>query len=248
MEGPKHILIIFILLIAGTPTALASWKTEIYQAYTSSQMERWKVVIDEMENKKVNNESFLSQLVNYQYGYIAWCIGNDNNEQAKEYLDRAEKNLDLLAEVNADASIINAYKSAFYGFKIGMNKIRAPFFGPRSVRHAEQAIEQNEKNPMGYIQYGNSQYYMPSVFGGSKEVAVDYFRKAQSLMEQHPEEIKNDWNYLSLLTLIARSYEEIGRLSQAQEYYHKILKVEPEFQWVKNELYPDFLQKQKQQP
>jgi tetratricopeptide (TPR) repeat protein len=112
------------------------------------------------------------------------------------------------------------------------------------VRHARLAMEHDNRNPMGYIQYGNSQFYMPAVFGGSKKEAIVYFQKAQDLMEQDGD-IKHDWNYLSLLTLIAQSFEEMKEHDRAKEYYEKILEIEPQFLWVKNELYPEFLQKMK---
>ncbi len=243
MERPKHIIVSIILMSVTIAPALASRKTEIYKAYIGNKMDRWQNIIDKMEQEKTNEEDFLVQLVNFQYGYIGYCIGNDKTELAKEYLEKAEKNLKLLSNEDANPSVIHAYESAFYGFKIGFNRLRAPFYGPRSIKHAELAIEQDKENPLGYIQYGNSQFYMPPIFGGSKEEAIKYFLKAQQLMEQDSERIRNDWNYLSLLTLIAQSFEEMKQYKQAQDYYEKILKIEPDFSWVKDELYPSLLQK-----
>ncbi len=240
MERSKYILIIVLLLCSGTEPAFAGWKTEIYKAYIGNNMDRWKVIIDKMEQEKINNETFLLQLVNYQYGYTGWCIGKDKTTLAKYYLELAEQNLELL-EKYADASVIHAYQSAFYGYKIGLSQIRAPIYGPRSIKHARLAIEEDKDNPLGYIQYGNSQFYMPPIFGGSKEEAIDYFQKAERLMERDTNQLVNDWNYLSLLTLIAQSFEQTGQYEQAKEYYEKILKIEPEYKWVKNELYPHFL-------
>lgn len=240
MERQKHIVTSFIIVLFACNTALGSWKQDIYQAYIGNNMNRWQTIIDKMEQEKVKEKDFLSQLVNYQYGYIGWCLGNDKNRLAKEYLDKAENNLELLANQNASPSTIHAYESAFYGFKIGLSRIRAPIYGPRSIKHAKEAIELDENNPLGYIQYGNSQFYMPSMFGGSKEEAISYFQKAEKLMEQNPEALENNWNYLGLLTLIAQSFEEMGQYDKAEDYYKKVLTVEPEFSWVRDELYPAF--------
>lgn len=243
MERPKHIVAFIVILLVAPKPAAASWKTEIYQSYIENRMDRWQLIIDRMESEKTEQKDYLSQLVNYQYGYIGWCLGNNKTELAREYLDKAEKNLDLLSKTGMNPSVVHAYESAFYGFKIGLSRIKAPFFGPRSIKHAELAIELDEQNPLGYIQYGNSQFYMPPVFGGSKVEAIKYFEKAEKLMEQDAEDLKNDWNYLSLLTLIAQSYEEIKQYRKAGNYYQKILDIEPEFSWVKNELYPGLLKK-----
>ena len=62
-------------------------------------------------------------------------------------------------------------------------------------------------------------------------------------MELNKEQIKDDWNYLSLQTAIAQAYEETGKWGLAKLYYEKILKIEPDYSWVKNELYPAILKK-----
>lgn len=242
MEAAKYIIIILLIVHAGTVTSGNQYKADIYNAYITNNMNRWKEIIDTMELAKVNSEDFLTELVNYQYGYVAWCIGNEQSSSARQYLSLAEKNLELLSK-HASASIVNAYRSAFYGFKIGLNKLRAPVYGPRSIRFARLAIEEDEMNPMGYIQYANAQFYMPPIFGGSKTEAIIYYKKAQELMEQKESQIENDWNYLNLLTVIAQAYESTGQYNQALQYYEKILMTEPGFEWVKDELYPKLKEK-----
>ena len=62
-------------------------------------------------------------------------------------------------------------------------------------------------------------------------------------MEQNKQNIHGDWNYLNLLTLIASAYEQLNDLQAAKRVYEIILKTEPSFLWVKNEVYPDLLKK-----
>ena len=245
MERKKNYILTMIFLFSVL-MANASYKTEIYNAYISNQMDIWKSIIDKMEKAKKAETAYIHQLVNYQYGYIAWCIGNDKDDEAKNYLDLAEKNLEWLEDKQFSMSTINAYKSAFYGFKIGITPVKAPFLGPKSVNCSKLAMEQDKSNPMGYIQYGNSQFYMPPVFGGSKEEALKYFNTALNLMEMDKNEIVNDWNYLSLLALIGQSYEKTEQLEKAKIFYEKALEAESQFLYVKNELYPGILKKMKE--
>lgn len=238
MERQKYIVIL-ILLIFSSLGAMASYKTEIYKAYISNNMNEWKKVMDRMNLETKRDNDFLLELLNYQYGYIGWCIGNKENEQAKKYLSLAEKNIEILENQSFELSTLNAYKSAFYGYRVGLNKLQAPFIGPKSVESAKKAIELDKNNPYGYIQIGNSEFYMPSVFGGSKTVALENFKKAENLMERNPEKIKNDWNYLSLLAMIVMSYKELKQYELAKYYCEKALKTEPEFLWVKLDLYPE---------
>lgn len=238
MERQKYIVIL-ILLIFSSLGAMATYKTEIYKAYISNNMNEWKKVMDRMNLETKRDNDFLLELLNYQYGYIGWCIGNKENEQAKKYLSLAEKNIEILEKQSFELSTLNAYKSAFYGYRVGLNKLQAPFIGPKSVESAKKAIQLDKNNPYGYIQIGNSEFYMPSVFGGSKTVALENFKKAENLMERNPEKIKNDWNYLSLLAMIVMSCKELKQYELAKYYCEKALKTEPEFLWVKIDLYPE---------
>ena len=62
-------------------------------------------------------------------------------------------------------------------------------------------------------------------------------------MESQVEGVKDDWNYIGLLTTIAVAYSEIDDYKNAQLYFDKVMKFEPNLYWVKYELYPEFLKK-----
>lgn len=242
MERKKYTLILLIFSFSML-SLTAQNKSAIYNAYIHNQMDNWKTVIDKMQLETNPSDEFLFELINYQYGYIAWCIGNNEKKQAKAYLKLAEDNLAELEKRSYNSSYINAYKSAFYGFNVGLNKLKAPFLGPKSVNAAKLSMQEDASNPNGFIQFGNAQFYMPPIFGGSKSEALKYYQQAANIMEENPVSIKNDWNYLSLLVNIAEAYNEIKEYDKAEEYYRRILEIEPDFKWVKNELYPNFIKK-----
>jgi tetratricopeptide (TPR) repeat protein len=244
MERPKYQLIILWLLLLPL-ASIAGNKSAIYKAYISNDMAGWKRTIDAMQAEKNKTSPFLLELVNYQYGYIGWCIGADRKDEASKILGLAENNLEILENRSYRVSYLNSYKSAFYGFRIGLNVLKAPFIGPKSVSAAELAMKQDSTNPFGFIQYANSQYYMPAAFGGSKTLAIRYYQKAEKIMKANPAYLKEDWNYLSLLSIIGKAMEETGNLRAARQYYERILKLEPNFLWVKNDLYPNLLKKMK---
>jgi len=230
-------ILIFWFLTFST-ISMASEKNQIYAAYISGNMGIWKETIDKMEQKKSTSDGAILELVNYQYGYIGWAMGVERHNEARHYLELAEKHLERLGKRGYSPASVFAYRSALYGFRIGLNRFQAPILGPRSVSQAKSAVETDPENPLGYIQLGNAEYYMPAVFGGSKTKALGYFLKAKSLMEAQKGGIQNDWNYLSLLTLIAQVYIDLSEKEKAKKLYEEILKIEPEFLWVKNELFP----------
>ncbi|MBN2275431.1 MAG: hypothetical protein JXR41_11295 [Bacteroidales bacterium] len=242
MERPGYKMI-FLFILAGFSYALqGNIKSDIYTAYISGDMQSWKQIMDEMDKNRSKKPGYVLELVNYQYGYIAWCLGNNREDEAKKYLDLAEENIEWLEKIRYNMSMVYAYKAAFYGYRIGLQTITAPFYGPKCIRYAKEAIASNKDNPYGYIQYGNAQYYMPSIFGGSKQEAIDYFLRAEELMEKSKEYSVNNWNYLNLLTSIANSYIEARQPEKAKLYFEKILKIEPDYEWVKYNLYPQMLE------
>lgn len=241
MERTKRFTVIALLLAFSFFTLSAQYKKDIYTCYINSNMVGWKMVIDELERTQDKSDALLLELINYQYGYIGFCMENNNKNQAKTYLKLAENNLEKLDKSGLNPSYVHAYRSAFYGFSIGINRLKAPFLGPKSISEAEKSMEQNPSNPLGFIQYGNAQFYMPPIFGGSKTEAIKYYKQAQTIMESDPLMIKYDWNYLNLLVNMAKSYTEMKEYDKADAYYRLILKVEPSFLFVKNELYPTFI-------
>ncbi|MFW5852355.1 MAG: hypothetical protein ACOCWB_09030 [Bacteroidota bacterium] len=240
MERTKCLL---IFLFIGIYTVQASYKERIYNAYISGNMQEWKQVIDAMEERSITNADFIADLLNYQYGYIGYCVGIEDYEEAELYMKKAYENLDLLIENKYDKAVISSYKSALYGFEIGISTWKAPVVGPASVESAQNAISYNSSYYLGYVQYGHTQFYMPEVFGGSKKSALENYHKAESLLEYTPRALVSDWNYLSLLVVIAQAYEEVEELQKADRYYEKILRVEPYFSWVAETLYPQLLEK-----
>lgn len=242
MERKKFKLILIFLFFCVT-SVKANYKTEVYNCYISNNMPKWKAVIDIMNSVSNKSNEFRLELANYQYGYVAWCIGNKKEDVAEKYLDDAEKNVGFLETSKYNLSMVYAYKSAFYGFRMGISNWKAPVLGPKSVDCAENAMKLDPNNAFACIQYANAQYYMPSIFGGSKTMALDYYKKAKVLMEKNPGSTVQNWNYLSLLTSISQAFVDLNYLQSAKLYYEIILQKEPNFQWVKNELYPQLLTK-----
>lgn len=223
----------------STENLQSQFKQKIYDAYISGKMEGWKTAIYNMEKQKKNEPDFLLELINYQYGYVAWCLGNDKKNDAKIYLSQLEKNLEKLKDISGEIAEYHAYTAAAYGFKIGLSTWRAAFFGPKSMDHAKKALVKNSLSFQANMEMGNIWNHMPAVFGGSDEKALLYYSKALEIIEKMPEKIlENNWIYLNLLTLVGQMHKELGNPNQAKKYFEQALQIEPNFVWVKEELLP----------
>jgi len=236
-------MLTFILLGLFTLSVQASSKNDIYNCYVNSRMPVWKNIIDELNRQPEKTSELLLELVNYQYGYIGWCLENGQKDEAIIYLKLAEENVKLLEAKKVEPSLVNGYKSAFYGYHIALSKFSAPFLGPKSSSCANLAIQLDPNQAFGYIQLGNGKFHSPSLMGGSKTEAIVYYLKAKALMEKNKEEIRRDWNYLNLLITIAKAYVATDDFAKAKLMYEEILKFEPGLILVKDELYPQLLKK-----
>ena len=215
----------------------------IYKAYVTGHMEEWKGIIDRMEEAGKEDHSRLLELVNYQYGYIGYAIGNGDKVAASRLLTLAEKNVEILEKARYRPSMTHAYRAAFYGFRIGLNPSSAPFNGLKSLRAANQAVNSDAANWFALLQKANIQFYMPPAFGGSKKEALSYLIKARQLMEKESRLTQGNWNYLSLLTLIVQTCEALDDLPEAKRTCELILSKEPGFTWVRDGICPAITKK-----
>lgn len=241
MEGKKYILIVTLTLLSCL--VFGQNNRTIYNAYSSGNMNKWKAAMDSIDALKQKRDKDVLDLINYQYGYIAWCIGSNKDAEAEKYLNKATGYLKKLEQKKYNESMLFAYKAAFVGFEIGLAKYKAPFIGMNSLEHAKKSVSIDASNPLGYMQLGNIYFYMPKMFGGSKSLALEHYLKAMKLMESNSEYKTGNWNYLNLLATIISACMELNKYDEAKKYCVKTLTIEPGFDWVKNNLYPKVLKK-----
>lgn len=231
-----------LLLFTAGGCAQSTRRAEIYRAFFSGDMSRWHDVMTDFAATHPTEPSQQLELLDYYYGYTAWLIGNDKNAEAKAFVEKAEHLIDELSTQHAHAATVKAYKGAFIGFRIGLNPLKAPFLGPKSIREINDTLKIDPHNIQANIEQANALYYRPAFFGGDKKLAIEHYVKALQLMEKKGA-VQQNWNYLNLLTVLAQAYEETGELQAAKHTLEKALKIEPNFLWVRNELYPALLSK-----
>ena len=237
------LILIFVSIANHTKiNAQNNYKTTIYNAYINGDMDKWGAVIASIEKQKASTVDAKLELISYYYGYTAFLIGTKNYDSATRYLERGEQHIDAVIKYNPKNATALAYKGSFIGFKIGISKFKAIALGPESNKHVMRALEIDPQNIQAIVDYGNSLYHTPRLFGGNKKEALKLFVKAMHLFENNGQTHKN-WFYLNVITLVAQTYESLNQLQKAKAQYEKILRFEPEFKWVKNNLYPTLLKK-----
>ncbi|PXV68205.1 tetratricopeptide repeat protein [Dysgonomonas alginatilytica] len=234
---------VLVLLFVSLSINAANDKEAIYNAFITGNMAEWKTIITDIESRKLTSVSDKLELINYYYGYIGYSLGIKNKKEAATYVDKMQAILDELTQSNPNTADVYAYKAALVGFKIGLSPYKAPFIGKSSGENAKKALAIDADNIQGNIEQANVLYYSPSAFGGDKAKAKEYYKKAVSLFENNPTLLKQNWLYLSLLTKIGQIQEEEKDFKSAKQTYDKILTIEPNYSFVKNELLPNLKKK-----
>ena len=197
----------------------------------------------EQEYKYGDSYRALFEITLAWYGYIGYCIGNELEDEAEEYLESGWTHLNQLIESPRAGAAAYAMKSGFYGFEMGLSKFKAVVLGRRSVAALKKAAAIDSSNVHYLVEKGNQMYYMPSFLGGDDEVALHHYKKAAETIESGKAYHKRHWFYLNTMVVLAHTYERTGRIEKARATYRKILKQTPRFEWLKDELWPDFVEK-----
>ena len=141
-----------LLILLNCIYASAQEKEAIYRSYISNDMATWRNTIDAMHEESNKSNLRELELLNYEYGYVGWSIGDKRKSEAKLYLNRCMDRLVKLRNENYRVSVLDAYESAFLGFQIGLANLKAPRLGPRSLDFAKRSVEHDDNNALGFIQ------------------------------------------------------------------------------------------------
>lgn len=239
-------LLLIALLCALSGLNAQDYQPRIYNYFVEGRMDLWKGVMKQMaqEYERSQNIRILSDLTEAQYGYIGFCIGNKQKKEAKTELAKAMKQIDFLIKEMGPTSRLLCLKGAFCGFMIRFEPLKIRKYGELSEEFNRQALELDPLEAQAWMEKANIAFYKPAFAGGDKEEAVKLYEKAVSLYEDSPEHLENSWMYLNCMVALGMAYEKTDRLRAARDLYEKILRREPSFQWVRDELYPQLLEKQ----
>lgn len=234
-------VVLFCCVKVQGQSTQSKYQDQIYQSFITGDVELWQATIEQMESAYVSRPgpAVLYDLLLARYGYIAMQM-EDHASEARKHLQKAEEELDVLFRYTAYQSRAYALQGAFLGFRISLRPLSAIRLGPRSYRAINQALEADPDNPTAWMEKGNSRFYTPSTFGGSKQQAQEGYQKAIELFERDLQPNQR-WLYLNSLVGLAKSYTYLDKHSLAIATYEKALRFEPDFKWVRDELLPELL-------
>jgi tetratricopeptide (TPR) repeat protein len=188
-------------------------------------------------------------LLQYQVAYAEYRVMtyllNREKDRFDPVADKAVDRLEKILRIKPGWSEAQALLSAIHGLQIAKNWTRAITLGPTANRLAQQATENDPENPRAWLMHAAQKLNTPQMFGGSIDEALEAYKKSVDLFENH---IENDplepvWGYTDALVWLGITYERLDRDEDALAVFRKVLEIEPEYGWVKNNLLPSLEEK-----
>jgi len=241
----KLLIIALLFTIASEMYSESPYRKNIYNSFINRQMYKWEAIIHTMD--AIPEPTTIDQKlehIDYYYGYSAHLIGKKQYNEAESEISKAEVLVNNLIRISPKNATVYAYKGAFIGLKIASNKLKSIYLKSESNDYINKALDLDPHNVQALIDKGNMLFYSPFVFGGNKKEALNYYLTAASLLEKNKDTNQN-WKYLNLLTVIGLAYDKEDMPNEAKITYEKLLRKEPNYKLVRDELYPKLLHKLK---
>jgi tetratricopeptide (TPR) repeat protein len=133
----------------------------------------------------------------------------------------------------------HALLSTVYGLSIAANPARGLWLGKRVVDQEKVARKLSPDNPRVLYLAGMNRYYGPALLGGKSE-GLKLLLAAEKLFEteagKQARPVEPRWGRNTCLVYIGKTYDALGKASEAEEYFRKALKLNPQDKLAKSEL------------
>ncbi|WP_302546476.1 tetratricopeptide repeat protein [Coprobacter fastidiosus] len=246
MKRILFVVILFICALCNIEAQQINYKATAFNLFLNGKMSQWPWVINKMlADPKLQNTEGQLEILTYYYGLVGHLMDVGQKKQASENLRKANDLAIKLYKTNPDNPLLLGLMSNLTGFQIALSPLKATTLAKGMMNKAKKSIAKGPNDPYVNILYSNILFYMPGIFGGDTEKALQGYKKALQTMEADPELKKNNWMYIQLMVTIGVVEEKRENYVEAQKMYRKVLELYPEYAHVKNVSYPRLLEKMK---
>jgi tetratricopeptide (TPR) repeat protein len=232
----RNIVFVAMALFFIQNKAFSNPTDKFYQFYISGNMVGWQNHLNELKLAchQSNSGDQLETIVFAQYGLIGYYLGRKEKELAQKELEQAQLYLDLLVKTHPEKQKYKALQGAFIGFELGISPWKAMILGPESQEIIIHALKKAPNEAQTNFEYANMRFWAPAIVGGNKTEALIFYKKTIELLETQKQ--THHWFYLWALTAYANALNKTEQANAANQVYQKILKIEPNYEWVAKEL------------
>ena len=179
-------------------------------------------------------------LADYRIVNLLLAEGEKNKDPASEHLDSAVGNLKEATRINPRAAEAYALLSSAYGRQISLSPVKSMFLGPKAGKAIRKAVQLAPDNPRVVLSAAIGDFNTPKMFGGSKERAMQGFRRAAELFarEKPADPVEPVWGHSEAYAWLGLACLDREEKESAGAAFEKALEINPDFGWVKYVLLP----------
>jgi len=174
-----------------------------------------------------------------EFHQLLWLVGETSRTETAKALEVTIAALQRAVQLDPQNGENRALLSVTYGLSIGANSARGFWLGKRLMDQEKQARKLNPDNPRVLYLAGMNRYYGPGLLGGKSEglkllLAAEKLFEAEAGKPAGPVEPR--WGWSTCLVYIGKTYDALGKPAEAEEYFQKALKLNPQDKLAKAEL------------
>ncbi len=165
------------------------------------------------KNLKVLNAISKKEKFLYLLAYVDYRLIPLTGSRKKQ-LQLIKEALAILEKLeNIEARIL---EYSLRGYEMGLSPLKAIFGGAKMNRLKKLLEEKASGNPRAYLVMGISKLYTPSMYGGSVDKAIEFFKKSIELFEaQSDSNPPYSWGYPDALVFLTIAYRKKGMIQEA---------------------------------
>ena len=222
MKRILFVVILFICALCNIEAQQINYKATAFNLFLNGKISQWPWVINKMvADPKLQDTEGQLEILTYYYGLVGHLMDVGQKKQASENLRKANELAMKLYKTNPDNPLLLGLMSNLTGFQIALSPLKATTLAKGMMNKAKKSIAKGPNDPHVNILYSNILFYMPGIFGGDTEKALQGYKKALQTMEADPELKKNNWMYIQLMVTIGVVEEKRENYVEAQKMYRK---------------------------
>lgn len=184
-------------------------------------------------------------LLHHYHGYALYRLAARHgcDEEAEpgcvwKLLERAESALETSIQRGPRAES-HALLASVYGLMIGENAALGASLGARIDAVQADALALGAENPRVWLLKGIGDFFTPEAFGGGVEPAIAALERSELAFENDaPTPPEPRWGRADVHLWLGQAYAARGDVAEARARYERVLELEPENAWVRDELLP----------
>ena len=253
MISPPAVSLCAVILLAATATSGSNAQQLIetgieqfnvgYGAWDRSKFARAAEILEQACTEQPDSYEAHYWLGAARFHIVLHRLGDKgdpaNPAETRWLISEAVAPLKRAVKLNGRDSESHALLATLVGIQIAGNPKSALWLGPKTTYHKRHALRNDAGNPRAYYLIGTSYFNAPGILGGP-EKGLEFFLKAETLFREESKEARQPmqptWGYSSCLTFIGLTYQDMGRIKEAETYFRKALSVNPQDKLAKKGL------------